>query len=284
MCNRIRLLILFASLPFFAARLPAQNETGAIALSAQIAPTAAHPEPVRQFTLYVLTKSYADIVKEVGSQDVLPTLQEFLDKWPCSPELKKWMKDHQVDDLTSPDLDKLVTADDIMKIPEFFDAYERSNSGGVTKGLPRPKYREADKQSNPDRYNKEKEEWLAATRKFIETNTYTIQGIELEFTGLNPKTAWDKLQNDHMRKVAQLAPDTAQLKYLAAKAETDLDGRALVSGLPAGIYWVSSLGMEATSGDRHLAWDVAVKVQAGQTTHVELSNLNSTSSRPAATP
>jgi hypothetical protein len=84
---------------------------------------------------------------------------------------------------------------------------------------------------------------------------------------------------DHKRRVAQLAPDTAQVKYLAGKTETDLDGRALVSGLAPGNYWVSSLGMDAASGDRRLLWDVPVTVQAGQTTHLDLSNLNATDTR-----
>lgn len=284
MRNPFRSLVLLAALPFFASSLASQPGTGAIDLSARIAPTGAHPEPVRQFTLYILTKSYGDIKKEIEAQNALPTLDEFVDKWPCSPELKKWMKAHQVVDLTSPDIDQLFTVDDIMNTPEFFAAYERSNSGGVTKGLPQPKYREADKQSNPDRYQKQKDEFLAATRKFIETNSYTIQGMELELTGINPKPAWEKIHNERDRKVAQLAPDTAQLKYLAAKVDTDLDGHALVSGLPPGIYWVSSLGAEASSGDRHVTWDVAVKVLPGQTTHVELTNLNSVETRRVSTP
>jgi len=285
MRNLCRSLFLFGVLFVFAASaLPAQSGTGAIALSARVTPTGSRPEPVREFTFYVLTKSYVDIMKEVESQDVLPTLEEFVEKWPCSPELKKWMKAHNTVDLNSTDVDKLITADDIMKIPEFFSAYERSNSGGVTKGLPQPKFREAEKQSNPARYQKEKDEWLAATRKFIESNSYTIQGIELELTAVNPKPVWDKLQNDRRRKVAQLAPDTAQVKYLAAKVETDLDGRAVVTGLPPGTYWVSSLGLDAASGDRRLVWDVQAKVTAGQTTHLEQSNLNAYDPRSSSAP
>jgi hypothetical protein len=34
------------------------------------------------------------------------------------------------------------------------------------------------------------------------------------------------------------------------------------------------MGLDAVSGDRHLIWDVPVKVQAGQTARLELSNLN----------
>ena len=285
MRNLCRSLFLLGALFLCAASaLFAQSGTGAIALSAHVTPTGSRPEPVREFTFYVLTKSYVDIMKEVESQDVLPTLEEFVEKWPCSPELKKWMKAHNTVDLNSTDVDKLITADDIMKIPEFFSAYERSNSGGVTKGLPQPKFREAEKQSNPARYKKEKDEWLAATRKFIETNSYTIQGIELELTAVNPKPVWEKSQNDRRRKVAQLAPDTAQVKYLTAKVETDLDGRAVVTGLPPGTYWVSSLGLDAASGDRRLVWDVQAKVTAGETTHLELSNLNAYDPRSSSAP
>lgn len=273
------------SLLFSAAALAsAQARPGAIDISAHITPTGARPEPVRQFTLYVLTKSYADVVKEVSAGDPVPTREEFIDKLKCSPELKKWLKDHDVMDLTALDLDKVFTTDDIMNVPEFFDAYQRSNSGGVTAGLPKPKYKESEKDSNPEKYLKQREEYLAATRKFIDAHPSTVQGMETELAGVNPKLQWDRIQSDHKRKVAQLGPDTAQLKYLAGKADTDLDGRALVTGLAAGNYWVSSLGMDATSGDRRLVWDVPVAVQAGQTSHVELNNLNGTDPRSSSAP
>lgn len=262
----------------------AQTKSAAIDISAHITPTGARSEPVRQFTLYVLTKSYSDVVKEVSAGDPLPTREQFIDNLKCSKELKKWLRDHEVLDLTSPDLDKLLTTDDIMNVPEFFDAYQRSNSGGVTAGLPKPKYRDSDREANPDKYQRQKEEYLSATRKFIDTHPFTVQGMELELTGVNPKLAWDKTQSDHKRKVAQLAPDTAQVKYLAGKAETDLDGRALIANLPGGNYWVTSLGMDATSGDRRLLWDVAVTVASGQTVHIELNNLNGTDVRATSAP
>jgi hypothetical protein len=284
MRNLFRPLFFLGASCLCAALLPAQSATGVLDFSAHVTPTGARPEPVRQFTFYILTKSYADIMKEVEGQDSIPPLDEFIEKWPCSPELKKWMKDHKVIDLGSTDLDKLITPDDIMKIPEFFDAYQRSNSGGVTKGLPQPKFKAADKEANPAKYQKERDDWLAALRKFIETNSYTIQGIELELSAVNPKPAWEKLHVEQRHKVAQLAPDTAQVKYLAAKTETDLDGHAMISGLPPGNYWISSLGLEASSGDRRLVWDVPAKVVPGRTTHLELSNLNASDIKPYSAP
>jgi hypothetical protein len=90
---------------------------------------------------------------------------------------------------------------------------------------------------------------------------------------------WEKLHADHKKRIAQMAPDTAQVKYLAAKADTDLEGHAFVSGLAPGKYWVSSLGMDAASGDRRLLWDVAITLQAGQTARLDLSNVNATDAR-----
>ena len=166
-----------------------------------------------------------------------------------------------------------------MQVPELFDAFERANSGGVTLGIPKPKYRDTDKTANPDKYQKQKDEFLSATRKFIETHPATMQGIELELTGVNPNVQWEKLHVDYKKRVARMAPDAAQIKYLAGKADTDLDGRAFVGGLVPGKYWVSTLGMDAASGDRRLLWDVAVTVQAGQTCQLNLSNVNATDAR-----
>ena len=189
------------------------------------------------------------------------------------------MKAHNVMDLTSPDLDKVVTADDIIQVPEFFDAYERTNSGGVTMGIPKPKYHDTDRTANPEKYQKQKDEFYAATKKFIQTYPATVQGMEMELAGVNPNVQWEKLHADHKKRIAQMAPDTAQVKYLAGKADTDLDGHAFVGGLPAGKYWISSLGMDAASGDRRLLWDLAVTVEAGQTSLLNLSNVNATDAR-----
>jgi hypothetical protein len=282
MRNFLKLFLRLAAVSSIPIALLAQAP-GAIDLSARITPTGARPEPVRQFDFYVLTRSYADVVKEIEDQDVLPTQDKYIEDLKCSPELKEWIKKHKQLDLASPDIDQVIKVDDIMKVPEFFDAYQRSNSGGVTKGVPQPKYKEADKTANPEKYKKQREEYLAATRKFIEANPFTISGIELELASINPKTAWDTMHVEHKRRVEQLAPDTAQVKYLAGKAETDLDGHAVISGLRPGTYWVSTLGMDAASGDRRLLWDVPVTVQPGAPTHVDLTNLNATDTRRPAT-
>ncbi len=260
----------------------AQSNAGSLELAARISPTAARPEPVRQFTFYVLTKSYAEIVREVETENVIPSREKFIDGLKLSPELKEWLKAHDIFDLTMPGLDRLVTPDDIIHVPEFLLAYQRSNSGGVTVGIPKPKYADADKTTHPDRYNKQLQEYYLALKKFIQNNPSTVSGIELELVGLNPQNKWSQIQADHRRRVLRLAPEFAQTKYLAAKADTDLDGRASVSGLAPGEYWLSTLNLDANAGDTRLGWDAPVAIHAGQTTRVELTNLNAVERRASA--
>jgi len=276
MRTKIRPLFVAVCLFLLAQFCNGQSATGMLDVSVHIAPSGARPEPVRQFTLYVLTKSYADIVKEVAGADVLPTRDEFIDNLKCTPQLKKWLKAHDEMDLTIPDFDKLVTPVEIMEVPEFLAAYQRSNSGGVTTGMPVPKFKEADREANPEKYAKLKDDYIKALKKFVETHPGTVSGMELELAGVNPKMQWDRIHVNHKKRLLQLAPDIAQTKYLVVKADTDMDGRVTYSGLAPGTYWVSSLNMDAASGDRRLNWDVSAKVQAGQTTRIDLTNVNGT--------
>jgi len=248
--------------------------TGTLEFVAYVSPTAAKPEPVRDFTFYVLTKSYADIKHEIVEANGAPDREKFIAGLKLSPELQAWLKAHEVLDLTTPSLDKLLTADDILNVPEFLLAYQRSNSGGVTNGIPKPKYKDADKTENPPRYEKQHQEYLTALKKFIQARPETVYGMELEMDGINPARKWAEAQNSFKRKVRQQAPMQAQTKYLVAKVDTNLEGRANLARLPAGSYWVSTLDLDAGAGDSRLKWDVPVVVEAGKTTRVELTNLN----------
>src|SRR2546427_6776190 len=220
--------------PAFVCEALAQGDSGALEITARITPTGARPEPVRQFTLYILTKSYSDIVKEIEEKDPVPQRDQFIDGLKVSPELRAWLKGHDTLDLTEPDLDKLLTPDDILNVPEFLLAYQRSNSGGGTEGLPKPKYMEADKAEHPEKYEKLRQDYLASLRKFIRSRPETVSGVELQLDGVSPQHKWATLQNDRRKRVQRVAPDVAQLKFLAAKAETDLEGHATISGLAPG--------------------------------------------------
>jgi hypothetical protein len=253
----------------------AQTEHGVLEFVARITPTAARPEPVRQFTFYLLTKSYGQIVKEVEEKDPVPPRDEFIDGLKISPELRTWLKAHTIMDLTQPDLDKLLTPDDIIDVSEFLLAYQRSNSGGVTKDLPKPKYTDTMKVDNPDKYDKLKQDYLTTLKKFIRAHPETLSGVELELDGVNPQRKWMAVQTERRKRVQHVAPDIAQLKFLVVKTDTDLEGRAALSGIVPGDYWISTLNLDADAGDMRVRWDVPVKIEPGKTTRIELSNLNS---------
>jgi hypothetical protein len=256
----------------------AQGGNGALDLMARITPTAARPEPVRQFTFYVLTKSYEEIVKDVEANDAPPDRDKFISELKVSDELKEWLKGHDELDLTSPNLDKTITPDDILHVPEFLLAYQRTNSGGVTYGIPKPKYADADKTAHPDKYQKQHDEYFVALKKFIQTHPESMSGVELELSGINPQAKWSLLQTERQKRVQRKAPELAQTKYLATQVDTDLDGHATAS-LPSGNYWVSTLNLDAGAGDARLRWDVPVAIQNGRSTRVELTNLNAIDAR-----
>jgi hypothetical protein len=253
-------------------------------ITARVSPTAARAEPVRQFTLYILTKSYTDIAKEIEEGDVVPQRDEFIDGLKVSKELKAWLKANDTLDLTSPDLDKLLKPDDIIHTPEFLLAYQHANSGGVTNGIPKPKYKDADKEAHPEKYEKDLQSYYTALKKFIIANPGTVSGVELELDAVNPEKKWALLVGNQKKRVQKLAPEVAQKKYLVAKVDTDLDGHAFIRELPPGNYWISSLNLDASAGDVRVRWDVPVTIQAGQTFRVELTNLNATDTLAASAP
>ena len=267
----------------FACAARAQG-SGALDITARITPTQARPEPVRQFTFYILTKSYTDIAKEVEGKDVVPPRDEFIDGLTVTKELKAWLKAHDIMDLTTVDLDKMLTPAEIMNTPEFLAAYQRANSGGITKGFPRPKYKESDKTDHPEKYEKEKQAYYATLKKYIVANPATISGIELELDAVNPQRKWALLQSNQKKRVSKLAPEVAQTKYLVAQVDTDLEGHALLRELPPGTYWISSLNLDASAGDARVRWDVPVTIVAGQSKRIELTNLNATDTLAASAP
>jgi hypothetical protein len=275
---------ILAVLVCFAHPASAQSSPATLDITARITPTAARPEPVRQFMFYILTKSYADIAKEVEEGDVVPPRDEFIEGLKVSKELKTWLKAHETLDLTIPDLDKMLTPDDILHTPEFLMAYQQTNGGGITSGMPKPKFKEADKTEHPEKYEKDKQAYYAALKRFIQTNPSTISGMEVELDSVNPQRKWALITSNQKRRVQKLAPEIAQTKYLAAKVETDLEGHAFIRQLAPGNYWVSSLNLDANVGDARVRWDVPVAIQPGQAFRIELTNLNAADTMAAATP
>ncbi|MBS1842229.1 MAG: hypothetical protein JSS69_05345 [Acidobacteria bacterium] len=275
--NRVLMLAVAACAAFaWGAQAQSSNTAGALEFSAYVSPTAAKPEPVRDFTFYVLTKSFEDIRHEIEEANGAPDRGKFIDGLKLSSELREWLKGHDTLDLTMPGTDKQITAEDIIHVPEFLVAYQRSNSGGVANGIPKPKYKDSDKTDHPEKYEKGRQEYLAALKKYAQAHPESVAGMELELDSINPAKKWAETQNNFKKRVNQQAPMLAQTKYLAAKVDTNLDGQARVGKLPAGNYWLSTLDLEAGAGDSRLKWDLPVTIEAGQTARIELTNLNST--------
>jgi hypothetical protein len=263
------------------AHLSAQS-TGRIEFVALVAPTGGQPEPVRQLTFYLLRKSLEDIRTEAMQTAPATDLDKFIDGLSVSPELKAWMtKNHSVR-LSGEDFTKGLTPEDIVEVPEYFKAYMTHNAAFRGIGFPDPKFKEKERNSKPEKYKAQKEEYEAAVRKFIANSPDTKQGMDLDLIDLNPYPKWASLEGKQRQLADTRAFRLAQELYLVAHTDTDLEGRGSFAGIAPGNYWIGMIGTEAISGDVRLHWDFPVTVRQGETARVELSNLNAVRSDTTA--
>lgn len=273
--SRIRAMaLLTGSLIFLLPALVTAESTGSIAFTAHVTPTGGRPEPVRQLTFYLLRKSLEDIRAEALQLGSLPDMVEFIDGLSISPELKAWMKKHHSVQLSGEDFVKSLTPEDILDVPEFFKAYMAHNEAYRGVGFPEPKFKKKDLDSNPEKYNAQKREYEAAIRKFIEAIPDSKKGMDVELVDVNPSATWESKEAKQRNLVEARAFKLAQERYLVAHSDTDLDGQGSFAAIVPGNYWIGMLGSEAISGDVRLNWDFPVTVRRGETSRVELSNLN----------
>ena len=255
------------------ARLAAQS-SGGVEFVAHVTPTDGRPEPVRQFTFYVLRKSLSDISQEAAQLEPAADLDKFVDSLKVSPKMKAWMKKNHTVQLSGADFVKSLTPEDIVDIPEFFAAYMSRNSGFEGIGFPKAKFKEKDRIADPEKYKQQTDEYNEAIRKFIAALPDSVQGIEADLSDINPQAKWNQILADRTRRLEKRTLDLAQSNYLVAQTDTDLDGHGYVSGLGPGDYWLGTLGTVAIAGDARLRWDLHVHLRAGEVARVELSNLN----------
>jgi len=259
-----------------------QAQAGSIEFVARVTPTDGRPEPARDMTFFLLRKSFADIRKEAEEIEPKPDLDKFIDGLDVSPELKAWMKKKKSVELAGSEFIRKIKVDDIMDVPELYEAYLKRNAGDVAVGFPEPKFRRVDEKKEPEKYKKLKDEFHRLMRKYIENNPQSIDGIEVYLDPINPGQRWARQEGEMKQRARKRALELAQMQYLAAKMETDLEGRGSFSGLAPGEYWLGTLETEAVAGDARLRWDARVTVRAGATSRVELSNLNAVErARPA---
>jgi len=250
------------------------QQIGSIEFVARVSPTGGHAEPVRGFTFYLLRKSVQDIRREAEAAEPAPNMEEFINGLTVSDPLKAWMKKNKRVDLAGTEFPKAITPEDVLGIPEFKAGYMLQNQGNRSVGLPKPKFKEAEKDKNPQKYQKEVEEYLVALKKFIGANPDTLDTLEIALDKMNPGPRWNKMVAERAARVHRRWLELAEYQYKVGQCDTDLDGRGRFDGLPAGDYWISTIEGQASSGDARVRWDFHVQVVAGRASSVELSNLN----------
>ncbi len=253
---------------------PAQEGGGTIEFVAVATPSGGRPTPALRLPFFLLRKSFSEIQKEAEAEVPPPVLDEFVDALEVSTELKAWMKKNKTAQLTGQDFIRAVKVKDIFEVPEFLEAYLARNALDTVVGFPKPKHKESDREKNPQKYEQQKKEYHDKVRKYLETYAHSKEGLDIHLMEVNPSQRWAQQEATRQRDVRYRALELAHTRYLVARTETDLAGRAGFVRVPPGQYWLSSLEGETVAGDARLRWDTAVEVSAVVPLRLELNNLN----------
>ena len=280
--STLSVLLLVAGVMGKAPRAAAQ--TGSVQFVARVTPSAGEDEPVRTLPFYLLSKSYADIQKEAAAAAPGANMDKFIDSLDVSKELKAWMKTNHRVNLSGEDFTKMLKADDIMNVPEFFSAYVERMVGDRTAGFPTPKYKPEDKTKDPAKYDRLVMQYHDAIRAFFIAMPDSVENLDLSLEDVNPGHKWDMLKAKNLAELNRETADLARGKYLVARVETDMQGQGALRGIPPGNYWLGTLNIEAIAGDARERWDVPVTVRAGQPSYVSLTNINAVKPAHATAP
>src|SRR4051812_34406180 len=159
--------------------LQAQDRhSGDVEFFARIQPTGGRLEPVRSLPFYLLRKSLSDIRNEAEKTEPPADLNTFVDGLKLSPELKDWMKKNRTVALSGTDFTKHLTGADIIAIPELFDAFLAQNGASLNAGVPAPKYKESDRTKNPEKYQRDRQQYLETLKRYIGQHPETIEGLD----------------------------------------------------------------------------------------------------------
>lgn len=248
-------------------------QTGRVEFVARVTPASGRTEPTRGLTVFLLTRAFREVESEALKKTPPPDFDGFVEHTAFSKELKAWMKREHTVTISGADFRRRLSDDDLIRIPEFFDAYVNGNSSGLNQGFPEPKYTAADRDADTKKYQKNHKDYEAQLRKYLALHPDSKEGMDSILEQRSPSNGWGLEMVQWNERAHALAVQTAQTDYLAAKTETNLEGRGAFQASP-GTYWLSTLDGEALSGEQRLRWDLAVEVRAGEVTRVELSNLN----------
>jgi hypothetical protein len=252
----------------------AQTATGSIQFDVQIRAAAGVDEPVRQADFYLLRKSFSDIEAEAKSLVPPIDMNAFIDKLEVSKELKVWMKANKCVHFSGEDFLNKIKPDDMIGVKEFYDAYLDRMQGDQTVVFPQPKYKPTDKEKFPEKYEAELKDYKKQVKTFYIANPTSNQGLDLGLEDIDPGHKWDNLVAKNKGALDREMTLLAEGKYLAGRAQTDLDGHGHFQRVPVGTYWLSSLNVDSLAGEERDRWDAPVVVTPSHQTYLLLSNIN----------
>lgn len=258
----------------------AQAQTASISFTVQITPSAGLAEPVRGLPFFLLRKSFSAIQAEAEASVPQPSMDKFIDTLKLSKELIAWMHKNHTVTLTGEEFAKNLTPQEIINVPEFWQAFYQINAGSRAFGFPMPKYDDRDKIRKPAKYQHEVDDYHARVTKYIEQNPDSKAEMDQELASTDPSPQWNDKLAERKSQIHRMALDWAQSRYFVAQTQTDLNGHAGFANVSPGIYWLSSLNIYGQIGDTREKWDTQIEVGAGDAKQVILSNYNAVPSKP----
>jgi hypothetical protein len=275
MKNAYRTTVLLLLVAVISGTPRAGAQDGSVEFVARATPSSGVEEPIRGFPFYLLSKSFEEIQKEVAPNYPKPDMDAFIDSMSgASRELRAWMKKNHWVQLSGEDFVKKLEVDDVMNVPEFFDAYVERMSGDQTVAFPTPKYKPTELKKDPEKYSRLKAEYREDVKQFLIKYPKSKDGMDLNLEDIDPFNKWTQVEAKSLPDIHRRMQELAKSKYLVARTETDLEGQGYLRRVPPGTYWLSSLEVAAGVGDAHLRWDTPVSVRPGQQTYITLSNVN----------
>jgi hypothetical protein len=251
----------------------AQSGDASLEFLVQATPTGGRAEKVMKQPFYLLRASLADIEKQAGEQVPPPDLDAFADSLDASDDLKAWIKRTRRANLHGSDFLRSLTPDDILGVPEFKEAYVARNAIMVGLGFPRfPKASE--KEKDPAKYEQAVKGYWDKVRAYAATYPESKDQMDDHLVDINPGPAWRAKEEARALQVRQKMEQLIHSRYLVARAETDYDGLARISGLAPGRYWLTNLWTEVRAGDVKLRWEIPLELRPGQALYLELNNAN----------
>jgi hypothetical protein len=266
--------VILAALPAPVAGQSAAPPPATLEFTVLATPTGGRAEKVMRHPFYLLRASVEEIEKAARTQATPPGLDAFIDDLKVSPELRAWMKRTRTVALTGYEFISQVTPDDILEVPEFRHAYVTRNLIMVGLGFPKRKAKLTDKEKNPAKWEESEKRYWDEVRAYATLHPESKQGMDEHLLEITSGTDWNLRLERHEQEVRQRFLQILHRDYLAAQTETDYEGRARFTGLPAGRYWLTNLYQTVRAGDVQLRWELLVELRPGQSHYLELSNAN----------